>query len=83
MRPTRRDKLKRIAAAILGTDMRPADLSKAQYRKNRRATVQEAFEERWKREWEKYQSALTHRTTAQAELWSKKVFKRHVKLTKV
>jgi hypothetical protein len=28
MRPTRRDKLKRIAAAILGRDTRPADLSK-------------------------------------------------------
>ena len=82
MRPTRRDKLKRIAAAILGTDTRPADLSEAQYRKSRRANVQEAFEERWKRKWEKYQSTLTHRTT-QAEPWSKKVFKRHARLTKI
>ena len=83
MRPTRRDKLKRMAAAITGTDMRPADLSEAQYRKSKRAKVQEAFEERWKREWEKYQSTLTHRTTAQAEPWNKKVFKHHAKLTKV
>ena len=73
MRPTRRDKLKRMAATIPGTDVRPADLSEAQYRKSRRARVQEAFEERWKREWEKYQSTLTHRTTAQAEPRNKKL----------
>ena len=39
MRPTRRDKLKRMAAAMLGIDIRLADLSKAQYRKSRRAKV--------------------------------------------
>jgi hypothetical protein len=50
MRPTRRDKLKRMAAAISGIDIRPADLSEAQYRKSRRAKVQEAFEKRWKGE---------------------------------
>jgi hypothetical protein len=72
-----------MAAAISGTDIRPADLSVAQYRKSRRAKVREAFEERWKRKWGKYQSTLTYRTTAQAEPWSKKVFKRHAKLTKV
>ena len=39
MRPTRRDKLKKIAAAIIGTDTRPTDLSEAQYRKSRRAKI--------------------------------------------
>ena len=43
MRPTRRDKLKKMAAAILETDVRPADLSEAQHRKSRRAGVKEAF----------------------------------------
>ena len=43
MRPTRRDKLKRMAAAIIKTDIRQADLFKVQYRKSRRAKVQEAF----------------------------------------
>ena len=83
MRPTRRDKLKRMAAAITGASARPADLSEAQYRKSRRAKVREAFEEQWKREWEKYQSTLTHCTTAQAEPWNKTVYKRHTRLTKV
>ena len=49
MRPTRRDKLKRMAAAITKTDIRQADLSEAQHRKSRRAKVQEVFKERWKR----------------------------------
>jgi len=83
MWPTRRDRLKRMAAAITGTNARPADLSEAQYRKSRRAKVWEAFEERWKREWEKYQSTLTHHTTAQAEPWNKTVYKCHTRLTKV
>ena len=39
IRPTRRDKLKRMAATILGIDTRPADLSKAQHRKSRRAKI--------------------------------------------
>ena len=46
MRPTRRDKLKRMVAAIIGTDIWQADLSEAQYRKSRRAKIQEAFKER-------------------------------------
>ena len=45
MRPTRRDKLKRIAATIIKIDIWQADLSEAQYRKSRRAKVQEAFKE--------------------------------------
>ena len=45
MRPTRRDKFKRMAAAITGTDVRQADLSEAQHRKSRRAKIQEAFKE--------------------------------------
>ena len=57
MRPTRRDKLKKMAAAISGTDVRPADLSEAQHRKSRRAGVKEAFEERWKKEWERSSNA--------------------------
>jgi hypothetical protein len=39
MRPTRRDKLKKMAAAITGTDTRLTNLSKAQYRKSRRAKI--------------------------------------------
>ena len=45
MRPTRRNKLKKMAAAISGTDVQPADLSEAQHRKSRRAGVKEAFKE--------------------------------------
>ena len=52
--PTRRDKLKRIIAAILKTDIWLVDLFKAQYRKSRRAKIQKAFKEWWKREWGKY-----------------------------
>jgi len=43
-----------MAAAISGTDVRPADLSEVQHRKSRRAGVKEAFEEQWKKEWERY-----------------------------
>jgi len=43
MRPTRQDKLKRMAADIIGTDVWPADLSEAQFRKNKRAKVQKVF----------------------------------------
>ena len=49
MRPTKRDKLKRIAAAIIKIDIWQANLSKAQYRKSKKAKVQEAFKEQWKR----------------------------------
>ena len=45
MRPTRQDKLKRMAAAITKINVQPADLSEAQYKKSRRAKVWEAFEE--------------------------------------
>ena len=67
MRPIGRDKFKRMAAAITETDVWPADLFKAQHRKSKRAKIQKAFKERWKREWEKYQSTLTYYTTAQAK----------------
>ena len=67
MRPIRRDKLKRMAAAITKTNVWLADQSEAQFKKNKRAKVQKAFEKQWKREWEKYQSMLTHCTTAQAK----------------
>ena len=43
MRPTKRDKFKRIAAAITKTDIWQADLSKVQYRKSKRAKIQKAF----------------------------------------
>ena len=39
MRPTRRNKLKRIITAILKTYIQLADLSKAQYRKSKRAKI--------------------------------------------
>ena len=82
MRPTRQDKLKRITAAILGIDIQLIDLSKAQYRKSRRAKIQEAFKKQQKREQGKYQSILTHSTTAQAKPQSK-VFKRYARLIKI
>ena len=67
MRPTRQNKLKKMAAAITKTNVQPADLSKAQYRKSKRAKVQKAFKEQWKRKWKKYQSILTYYITAQAK----------------
>ena len=50
MWPTRWDKLKRMATAITKTNAQPADLSETQYRKSRRAKIQKAFKEQWKRE---------------------------------
>ena len=67
MWPTRRDKLKKMAATITGINVQPADLFEVQYRKSRRAKVWKAFKKWCKREWEKYQSILTYCITAQAE----------------
>ena len=50
MWPTRQDKLKRMAADITEIDVWLADLSEAQFRKNRRAKVQKVFKKQWKRE---------------------------------
>ena len=54
MWPTKRDKFKRMVAAITKTDVWQADLSKEQHRKGKKAKIQKAFEEQWKRKWEKY-----------------------------
>ena len=43
MQPTKKNKLKKMAAAITKTDIQQADLSKAQHRKNKRVKIQKAF----------------------------------------
>ena len=48
------DKFKKIVATILGIDIQLVNLIKVQYKKNKRARVQKAFKEWWKRKWEKY-----------------------------
>ena len=46
MQPTRRDKIKRMAAAITGPYNKPEDTSKATYRKQRRALISQNYKDK-------------------------------------